>query len=119
VIDLSSSSDEEDFLADVTREFEFAQKVFGELNRDVLGPFGDGKVIILNDSEEEEEVREEATANTDAAPSASVGWPSTPDASPADVDEDLEAVPNDSSDGLALGPKMGKGSDGGDEAGAP
>jgi hypothetical protein len=42
VIELSSSSDEEDFIADVARDFEFAQKVFGELNHDVLGPPDDG-----------------------------------------------------------------------------
>jgi hypothetical protein len=40
-------------------------------------------------------------------------------ASPADADEDSEAVPNDSSDGLSPGPKMGEGSGGGDEASAP
>jgi hypothetical protein len=85
VIDLSSSSDEEDFVADVARDFEFAQKVFGELNHDVLGPPGDGKVIILDDSKEEEEVYEEATANTNAAPSTVVGRPLTPAASLADA----------------------------------
>jgi hypothetical protein len=42
VIELSSSSDEEYFIADVARDFEFAQKVFGELNHDVLGPPDDG-----------------------------------------------------------------------------
>jgi hypothetical protein len=45
VIELSSSSDEEDFITDVARDFEFAQKVFGEVNRDVLGPPGDDKVV--------------------------------------------------------------------------
>jgi hypothetical protein len=119
VIDLSSSSGEENFIVDATRHFEFAQKVFGELNRDVLGPPGDGRVIILDDSEEEEEVHEEDTVNTAATPSAAVRRPLTLAASPADADEDPRATPNDSSDGLILGPKMGKDSDGGDEAGAP
>jgi hypothetical protein len=118
VIDLSSSLDEEDFITDVTHDFEFAQKVFGE-NRDVLGLPGDNKVIILDDSKEEDEVCEEATANTDVVPSATVGRPLTPAASHADADEDPEAVPNDSNDGLTLSPKMGKDIDGGDEAGAP
>jgi hypothetical protein len=53
VIDLSSSLDEEDFVTDVAGDFEFAQQIFGKLNRDVLGPHGDGKVIVLDDFEEE------------------------------------------------------------------
>jgi hypothetical protein len=44
---------------------------------------------------------------------------STPAASPVDVVEDPRVVPNDSSDGLALGPNMGESSDGRDEADAP
>jgi hypothetical protein len=44
---------------------------------------------------------------------------STPAASSVDVDEDPGAVPNDSSDGLAPGPKMEEGNGGGDEASAP
>jgi hypothetical protein len=119
VIDLSSSSDEKIFIADVTHDLEFAQKVFGELNRDVLGPPSDGKVIILDDSEEEEEVREEATTNTDTAPSAAAERPSTPTASPADANEDPGATQNDSSDGVAPGPKMGKDSDVGAETSSP
>jgi hypothetical protein len=108
VIDLSSSSNEEDYVGDFARDFEFAQKVFGELNRDVLGLPGNGKVIILNDSKQEEEVHEEATANTDVVPSATARRPSTPTASPTDTNEDPGAAPNDSSDGLAPGPKMGR-----------
>jgi hypothetical protein len=53
VIDLSSSSDEEDFITDTSHDFEFAQQLDGELNRDFLGPLGDGKIIILIDSDEE------------------------------------------------------------------
>jgi hypothetical protein len=44
---------------------------------------------------------------------------STPAASPTDAHEDPGAVPNDSSDGLAPGSKMGESSAGGDQAGAP
>jgi hypothetical protein len=76
-------------------------------------------VIILNDSEEEEEVCEEATTITDITLSTAVGRPLTPVASFADTDEDNGAMPNDSSDSLASGLKMGKDSDGRDEAGAP
>jgi hypothetical protein len=44
---------------------------------------------------------------------------SAPTASPVNADNDLMAEPNDSSDGLALGPKMEEGSSGGDEADTP
>jgi hypothetical protein len=55
VIYLSSSSDEEDFIADTARDFEFAQRLYGELNRGFLGPPGDDKIIILIDSDEEKD----------------------------------------------------------------
>jgi hypothetical protein len=44
---------------------------------------------------------------------------STLAASLADAAEDPRAAPNDSSSGLAPGPKMGEGRSGGDEANAP
>jgi hypothetical protein len=135
VIDLSSFSDEEDFIADTSRDFEFTQRLYDELNRDLLEPQGDDKVIILSDSDKEkEEAREEKSVGVeDAAASTAfnpvstasaddIGTPaeksSTPAASPADATEDPEAAPNDSSDGLALSPKMEEGSGGGDEVGA-
>jgi hypothetical protein len=55
MIDLSLSSDEENFIADTSCDTEFTKKLFGDLNRDILGPLGDGKVIILDDSDEEKE----------------------------------------------------------------
>jgi hypothetical protein len=137
VIDLFSSSNEEEFVADTSRDFEFTQRLYGELNRDLLGPPDDGNVIILIDLDEDKvEVHEEKFAGAkDAAASAAVnlvstasaddtGTPaeksSTPAASLADADDDdPRAVPNDSSDDLAPGPKMEEGSGGGDEAGAP
>jgi hypothetical protein len=74
VVDLSSSSDERDLIADVSWDEDFARRFFGDLNRDVLGPPGDSKIIILSDSDEEEEVREEkpAYAKRSPAPTASV-----------------------------------------------
>jgi hypothetical protein len=59
VIDLSSSSDEEDFVADTSRDEDFPKRLFGDLNHDVPRPPSDGKVIILSDSDKEEEVHEE------------------------------------------------------------
>jgi hypothetical protein len=43
MIDLSSSSDEENFIADTSCDAEFAKKFFGVLNRDIIGPPGDGR----------------------------------------------------------------------------
>jgi hypothetical protein len=66
VVDLSS--DEEEDLPDFLWDEGFARRLFGELNHMLLGPPGDGNVIILIDSDEEEEAREEVTADTEAAP---------------------------------------------------
>jgi hypothetical protein len=51
VIELSSSSDEEDFFADNAWDTEFTKRLFDDLNRDLLGPPGDGKVIVISDSD--------------------------------------------------------------------
>jgi hypothetical protein len=67
VIDLSSSSDEEDLITATSCDFEFAQRLFGELNCAVLGPPGDGKVIVLDDFDEEKEVQEEKIVATEPA----------------------------------------------------
>jgi hypothetical protein len=136
VIELSSSLDEEDFFADTSRDFEFAQRLYGKLNRDLLRPPDDGKVIILSDSNgEKEEAREEKPTDTEdvavstavnpisTASADDIGTPtersSTPAAPPAVANDDPGVAQNDSSDGLAPGPKMEEGGGGGDEAGAP
>jgi hypothetical protein len=67
VMDLSSSSDDEGLITDVSWDEEFTRRLFGDFNRDVLGPSGDGKIVILSDSDEEEEVREEKTTGTEDA----------------------------------------------------
>jgi hypothetical protein len=43
----------------------FAKKLFGDLNCDILGPPGDGKVIILDDSDEEKEALDKKMADTE------------------------------------------------------
>jgi hypothetical protein len=79
VVDLFSSSHEEDPIPDTSHDFEFTQHLYGELNRSLLGPPDDGKIIILNDSDKEkEEVHEEkSTGVEDAATSATVNLAST------------------------------------------
>jgi hypothetical protein len=98
VVDLSSSSDEE-----------FAKRLFDDLNHGLLGPPGDGKVIILSDSDEEEEVCEEdATAvEAEAAPSSTVKS-LAPTAFTADADK-----------GRSPDRVIGDSSNNGDEAGSP
>jgi hypothetical protein len=73
-VDLSSSLDEEGLIPDTSQYAESAKRLFNDLNRDILGPPGDGKVNVLSDFDEEEEVHEEINADTDAAPSI-VGIP--------------------------------------------
>jgi hypothetical protein len=85
VINLSSSMNEEDFIVDTSRDAEFAKRLLGDINRDILGPPDDGKVIILNDFNEEEEVHEETTV--DVAPFATEKS-LTLVASAVDADED-------------------------------
>jgi hypothetical protein len=53
VVDLSSSLDEEGHIFDSSWDVEFARRLFGDLNHDVLRPPNDGKVIIISDSDEE------------------------------------------------------------------
>jgi hypothetical protein len=136
VVDLSSPQGEENPIHDTTRDFEFAQRLFDELNRVLLGPPDDGKVINLNDSDEEEEEAHngKSAGVEDVAASAAINSvstasvdnistpaekSSTPAASLVDADNDLGVEPNDSSDGLVPCSKVEEGTGGGDEADAP
>jgi hypothetical protein len=53
VVDLSFSVDEEGLVPNTSCDEEFAQKLFGDLNRDVLEPPDDSNIIILSNSDEE------------------------------------------------------------------
>jgi hypothetical protein len=53
MVDLSYSSDEENLILDTSQDAEFAKRLFGDLNRGLLGLPIDGKIIILSDSNEE------------------------------------------------------------------
>jgi hypothetical protein len=105
LVDLASPSGEENFFADTSWDEELARKLFGDLNRDILGLPGDGKIIVLSDSDDEDEAHEDAAINTEPAPPSAVNSPVTP-ASVSDADETPNGVQDDSSDG-------------GDEAGSP
>jgi hypothetical protein len=114
VIDLSSSSDEEDLIAATSRDFEFTQILLSKLNHAVLGPSGDGNIIILSDSDEEE-VREEKTVDTkDVAPSAAVNPAST-----ASVNDAFAGAKNDDSDDQAPNQEAGGNNSTGGDADEP
>jgi hypothetical protein len=116
VVDLSSS---EDLIPDTSRDEELIKRLFGDLNRDLLRPPDDGKVIIISDSnEKEEEVHEEDATNAEVVPCSDVKS-SSPTASAADVDDAPEGVQDDSNDGHTPDRAQGGRSGGRDEAGSP
>jgi hypothetical protein len=55
-------SDPYSLVVDTSHNEEFTKKLFSNLNRNILGPPGDGKIIIIDDSDDEEEAQEEGTA---------------------------------------------------------
>jgi hypothetical protein len=104
-VDLALSSSEEDSVADTSRDEEFARKLFGDLNRGILGPPGDGKIIIISDSDDEDETHEDAVVNAETAPPSAATSADSP-TSASDVDETHDGVSDDNADG-------------GDETGSP
>jgi hypothetical protein len=105
VVDLALSPSEEDSVADTSRDEEFARKLFSDLNRDILGPPGNGKIIVIIDSDDEDETHEDAAVNAEAAPPSATNSADSP-TSASDVDETPDGVSDDNADG-------------GDEAGSP
>jgi hypothetical protein len=62
-------------VVDTSRDEEFARKLFGELNRDILEPPGDGKIIIIDDFDNE--AQEEGMTDIDptAVPASAADAP--------------------------------------------
>jgi hypothetical protein len=54
------------FIVDTTHDEEIIRKLSGDLNHDILRPFGDGKIIILDDSNDNVEAQEETTIEIDS-----------------------------------------------------
>jgi hypothetical protein len=105
IVDLASSSGEEDSVVDTSRDEELAKKLFGDLNRDILGPPGDGKIIVISDSVDEDETHEGTVVNVEAAPPSAANSTDSPTSAP-DADETPDGVSDDNADG-------------GDKAGSP
>jgi hypothetical protein len=104
-VDLALSSGEEDSIADTSQDEELTRKLFSDLNRDILGPPGDGKIIVLSDSDDENEKPEDATVNAEAGPSSAANSMDSSISAP-DADETPDGVSDDNADG-------------GDEVGSP
>jgi hypothetical protein len=104
-VDLASSSGEEDSFTDTSQDEELAKKLFSDLNRGILGPPGDGKIIVLSDSDDEDEAHEDTVINAEAAPPSAANSSDTPTFAP-DADETPDGVQDGNTDG-------------GDEAGLP
>jgi hypothetical protein len=84
-------------VVDTSRDEEFTKKLFGDLNRDILGPPDDGKIIIIDDSDNDDEAQEEGMAGAE------------PTAVPAPAADTPVGTRVDNSDD--------QGSDGGDDSG--
>jgi hypothetical protein len=56
-------SDPSSLVVDTSRDKEFARKLFGDLNHDILRLPGDGKIIIIDNSNDDDEVQEEEIAS--------------------------------------------------------
>jgi hypothetical protein len=84
------------FIVDTSRDEELTKKVFGDLNRDILGPPRDGKVIVLYDSDNDEEAQEEKAAEIE-----STATPASADDTPAEarIDNSNDQRPNKEVDG--------------------
>jgi hypothetical protein len=58
--------DPSSFIVDTSCDVELARKPFGDLNRDIIGPPDDGKIIVLDDSDDDAEAQEEKTADIES-----------------------------------------------------
>jgi hypothetical protein len=62
-------------VVNTSHDEEFTRKLFGDLNRDILGPAGDGKIIIIDNSDDD--AQEEGMADIDltTVPASAVDAP--------------------------------------------
>jgi hypothetical protein len=108
--------EEEDIFPDTSRDEEIVRKLFGERNCGFLRPSGDGNMIILSDSDEEEKVHEDDCADAEAAPSFAGNSPA-PTAFAADTVDAPNGAPDGSNGGSTPDRVQDDSSDGGDEVG--
>jgi hypothetical protein len=116
VVDLSSY--EENLIPDTPRDEEFTKRLFGNLNREILGSPDNGYVIILSDLDEEEEVHKEDTTNANAAPSSAVKSPAST-VFITDANDAPKGVQDDNNDSRTPNRAQGGSSSGRDEVSLP
>jgi hypothetical protein len=62
--------DPSSFIVNTSRDEELARKLFGDLNRDILGPPGDSKIIVLDDSDDDAQEEETTDIESTTAPAS-------------------------------------------------
>jgi hypothetical protein len=72
--------DSSSFIVDTSCDEELTRKLFGDLNRDILEPPGDGKIIILDDTDDDGEAQEEKVVGIE-----SMASPASADDAPAEA----------------------------------
>jgi hypothetical protein len=84
------------FIVNTSRNEELARKLFDDLNRDILKPPGDGKIIVLDDSDDDGEAQEEKTVDIESMTALA----STDDAlAEARIDNSDDQGPDQEADG--------------------
>jgi hypothetical protein len=58
--------DPSSFVVDTSRDEELARKLFGDLNHVILGPPSDGKIIVIDDSDDGDNAQEEKTTDIES-----------------------------------------------------
>jgi hypothetical protein len=86
----TSMIDPSSFIVDTSRDAELTRKLFDDLNRDILRPRGDGKIIVLDNSNDDGEAQEEKTAGIEfmtapASANLALSAPTSADDAPAGV----------------------------------
>jgi hypothetical protein len=117
MIDLSSSLDEENFIVDTLHDAELIKKLFGDLNRGILRPPGDDKIIVLDDSDDETEAQEEKTAGMEPSVAPTYADPAL--SAPTNADDAPAGAKIGNSDDQRLDQEVDGGNDGGGSTGEP
>jgi hypothetical protein len=117
MIDISSTSDEENFIIGTSRNAKLTKKLFGNLNRVILGPPDDDKIIILNDSDEENRAPEEKTAGIESTTAFASADPTS--SAPTSVDNAPARAKIDNSEDQGPNQEADDGDDGGCSTGEP
>jgi hypothetical protein len=84
------------FIVDTSHDEELARNLFGDLNHDILGPPGDCKIIVLDDSDDDNDAQEEVTTDIEStiAPASANDAPTE-----ARIGDSDDQGPNQEADG--------------------